>query len=188
MGAKARGPRYRRDGFTPEKKRRWLDSYEKWKTIADACFEAGISDTSFYRHYNKWPDFRRAVDAATDRIVVPLENTAWQRATVGGEEKLYRNGELVQVKVKPSDSMLRLLLQARHPKKYGRLSRGGATRKQIEKRLRKQIEAEIRDRIAAEQPSMEEVQDEVIRRIRAIRDHRQREAGAGGGGEDGGEG
>ena len=148
----------------------------------DACFEAGISDTTFYRHYNKWPDFRRAVDAATDRIVVPLENTAWQRATVGGEEKLYRNGELVEVRVKPSDSMLRLLLQARHPKKYGRLSSGGATRKQIEKRLRKEIEAEMWERLRPR--SLDEVHDSILAKLRAI----ARRRGLIGGGEEGEEG
>jgi hypothetical protein len=56
---------------------------------------------------------------------------------------------VVQIRVKPSDSMMRLMLQASNPKKYGRLSRGGATRGQIERKLRKKIEAEVHAEIEA---------------------------------------
>jgi hypothetical protein len=93
---------------------------------------------------NKDPDFARLCDLARARASRPLETLAWQRATEGTPETVIRGGEVVQIKVKPSDAMMRLLLQASNPKKYGRLSRGGATRRQIEKALRKRIEAEVR--------------------------------------------
>jgi hypothetical protein len=70
--------------------------------------------------------------------------------------------------VKPSDSMMRLLLQAANPKKYGRMSRGGATRRQIEKKLRKTIEAETRERMKRELvASDEEVREALIGALRA---------------------
>ena len=165
------GPRYRRDGFTPEKKKRWLEAYAETKCIADACGAVPVSKKTFYYHYDKWPEFRAQVDAVTARVASEIENVAWLRATVGAEEKIYREGKLVQVRVKPSDSMLRLLLQARNPKKYGRPSRGGETRKQIEKRVRKQILEEM----AARRPSIEDVTEKIIRQVEAIRRHRARE-------------
>lgn len=117
----------------------------------------------------------------------PLENTAWRRAVEGVEEKIWRDGKLVQVKVKPSDAMLRLLLQASNPKKYGRLSRGGETKKQIEKRLRKAIRAELLEKMRP--VPIEQMRDEVIARLAALRRHRlEQGGGSGGGGGEGGEG
>ena len=135
---------WKRDGFTPAKKAKAIEALAKYGNVADAARVAGISDTSFYRHLNKDPDFARLCELARARAAQPLETLAWQRATEGAPETIIRGGEVVQIKVKPSDSLMRLMLQASNPKKYGRLSRGGATRRQIERALRKRIEAEVR--------------------------------------------
>lgn len=135
---------WKRDGFTPAKKAKAIEALGKYGNVTDAARVAGVSDTTFYRHLNKDPDFARLCDLARAKASQPLETLAWQRATEGAPETIIRGGEVVQIKVKPSDSLMRLLLQASNPKKYGRLSRGGATRRQIEKQLRKTIEAEVR--------------------------------------------
>lgn len=135
---------WKRDGFTPAKKAKAIEALGKYGNVADAARVAGVSDTTFYRHLNRDPDFARLCDLARAQASQPLETLAWQRATEGAPEKVIRGGEVVQIKVKPSDSLMRLMLQASNPKKYGRLSRGGATRRQIEKALRKRIEAEVR--------------------------------------------
>jgi hypothetical protein len=142
---------WRRDGFVPAKKAKAVEAMGRYGNVADAARVAGVSDTTFYRHLNKDPDFARLCELARAQASQPLETLAWQRATEGAPETIIRNGEVVQVKVKPSDAVLRLLLQASNPKKYGRLSRGGASRLQIERRLRKAIEAEVRAKIEAEQ-------------------------------------
>lgn len=159
---------WKRDGFTPAKKAKAIEALGKYGNVTDAARVAGISDTTFYRHLNKDPDFARSCEPARERAAKPLETLAWERATEGAPEKVIRNGEVVQIKVKPSDAMLGMLLRASDPKKYGRLSRGGATRKQIEKKLRKTIEAETRERMKRELvASDEEVKEALVKALRA---------------------
>ncbi|HYG48552.1 MAG TPA: hypothetical protein VD846_11505 [Allosphingosinicella sp.] len=159
---------WKRDGFTPEKKARALEALETYGNVSDACRVAGISDTTFYRHLNRDPDFAKLCEMTRAKAARPLETLAWQRATEGTPETIIRNGEVVQIKVKPSDSMMRLLLQAANPKKYGRMSRGGASRRQIEKKLRKTIEAETRERMKSELvASDEEVREALVGALRA---------------------
>lgn len=159
---------WKRDGFTPAKKAKAIQALGKYGNVTDAARVAGISDTTFYRHLNKDPEFARSCDLAREQAAKPLETLAWQRATEGAPEKVIRNGEVVQIKVKPSDSMLGMLLRASDPKKYGRLSRGGATRRQIEKKLRKKIEAETREKMKRELvASDEEVTEALVKALRA---------------------
>jgi hypothetical protein len=159
---------WKRDGFTPAKKAKALEALGKYGNVTDACRVAGISDTTFYRHLNKDPDFERMCQLSREKAAKPLETLAWQRATEGAEEKVIRKGEVVQIKVKPSDAMLGMLLRASDPKKYGRLSRGGATRKQIEKKLRRKIEDETREKMRRELvASDEEVKEALVKALRA---------------------
>jgi hypothetical protein len=166
---------WKRDGFTPAKKAKAIEALGKYGNVADACRVAGVSDTTFYRHLNKDPDFARLCEQERARAARPLETLAWERATEGSRETIIRGGEVVQIRIKPSDSMLRLLLQASDPKKYGRLSRGGATRRQIERKLRKKIEAELRaERARESQVSAKEIFDKLAARLAEIK--REREA------------
>lgn len=159
---------WKRDGSTPARKAKALEALEKYGNVADACRAAGISGTTFYRHLNKDPDFARLCELTRAKAAKPLETLAWQRATEGAPETIIRDGEIVQVKVKPSDSILRLLLQASNPKRFGRLSRGGASRRQIEKKLRKKIEAEARETMRRELvASDEEVREALVKALRA---------------------
>ena len=159
---------WKRDGFTPAKKAKAIAAIGKYGNVTDACRVAGVSDTTFYRHLNKDPDFARSCELAREKAAKPLETLAWERATQGAPEKVIRNGEVVQIKVKPSDAMLGMLLKASDPKKYGRMSRGGATRKQIEKKLRKTIEAETREKMRRELvASNEEVKEALFKALRA---------------------
>jgi hypothetical protein len=148
MAEKGSAPRYRHDGFTPARKALFLEALGQCGCYADACRVAGVSRKTFYYHRDRWADFRGQCEAAIARATVPLETLAWQRAVEGTPEKIIRGGEVVQIRLKPSDSVLRLLLQASNPKKYGRLSRGGPTRREIESQLRKRVENEVRAAIA----------------------------------------
>ena len=164
--------RYRRDGFTGPKRRRFLKTLAKTGCIADAARVAGISTTTVDRWRAKKPHFARACDNAIDMASSHIETLAWERAVTGIEEPVMHHGKLVGTRVKRSDSIFRMLLMASNRKKYGRM--GAVNRKEIEKELRPRIEAELRAKIEAEQVSIEEVRDEVLRRIAAIRKHRER--------------
>ena len=141
----ARGPRWRIDGFTPEKRRVFLAALGKYGTVRDAARVAGVSRTTVDRHRRKWPDFAKACETARLQAAGPLEAIAWERAVNGAEQTIVRKGEVVEVRKKPSDGMLRMLLQSSDPDRFGRT--GGATPRQIEAlkaRLRAEVEAELR--------------------------------------------
>ncbi|HWT12252.1 MAG TPA: hypothetical protein VN231_05830 [Allosphingosinicella sp.] len=159
-------PRERHDGFTAARRRRCLELIGNGHCIAEACYRVGVSTTSFYRHKRKFAAFRRAVETAEARAELPLENTAWERAVVGAEERIYRGGKLVQVRIKPSDAMLRLLLQGRYPNKYGFPSRGGESKKQIEKRLRKEIRRELTAELTPREANLDEVCRALAKRLK----------------------
>jgi hypothetical protein len=136
-----RRPRYRHDGFTPAKRERFFKALKKYRNIADGCAAAPISRKTFRYHYDRFADFADAVDAILELAAAPLEGRAWRRAIMGAEEKIWRKGELVQVKLKPSDAMLKTLLAGADPVKYAPHGRALAA---MAKKLRRQIEKEVR--------------------------------------------
>jgi hypothetical protein len=146
---------YRRDGFTPEKKKICIAALEQYGTIADACRTAKISDTSFYRHHRKDAAFRGQCEAALAKASSQIETLAWERGVTGIEEEVIHYGKVVGKRRKRSDAVFRMILQASNPDKYGRA--GAALRARIEAQLRPEIEARIRAEIDAEMA--EEVAD-----------------------------
>ena len=91
-----------------------------------------------------------------------LEAIAWQRATVGAEERIYRDGKLAFVRVKPSDAMLRLLLQGADPKRYGRA--GLRLQKAAAKKLREELRLEMEEEAnAASEESRRSILDKLER-------------------------
>jgi len=142
----AAGFRRRRDGFTAAKREAFVVALARYGTVSDACRVVGISDTTFRRHEKRDAEFAGRCRKAKREAAGKLETLAWERATVGADETLIRDGAVVQVKRKPSDAMLRLLMQASEPERYG----GTMGRRVDVKALRADIEAELRPKIEAE--------------------------------------
>ena len=136
--------RPRHDGFTPAKQQKFFKALKKTGCIRDACRAAGISKTTVDRWRDKDETFDDKMEATLALASVTLDTIAWKRATEGAEEKIYRDGRLVFTRVKPSDSILRLLMQGADPERYGRTGQQRKPSKHLEKKLRKQIEREIR--------------------------------------------
>lgn len=154
--------RVRHDGFTPARKRKFFKTLRKTGCLSDSARVAGVSRETVRRHRDKWPDFAARVESELAAASGALEAIAWQRATVGAEEKIYRDGELAFVRVKPSDSILRLLLQGANPKKYGRTGRG--LQKAAEKKLREELRWEIQEEAnAASEESRKSILDKLQR-------------------------
>jgi hypothetical protein len=123
----------------------FLAALGRYGTMSDAARVAGVSRNTVNRHRRKWPDFAAACETARLQAAGPLEAIAWERAVNGADQQIIRKGELVEVRRKPSDGMLRMLLQAADPEKFGRT--GGAGPRQIEAlkaQLRAEVEAEMR--------------------------------------------
>jgi hypothetical protein len=156
----AAGFRRRSDGFGAEKREAFVAALARYGTVKDACRVTKVSRTTFYRHEKRDAGFMARCRAAREECGERLEALAWERATVGADETVIRGGEVVQVKRKPSDAMLRLLMQASAPERFGpTMGRGGgpgggeddaALRRRIEAELRPRIEAEMRAKIEAE--------------------------------------
>jgi hypothetical protein len=139
--------RQRHDGFTPKKQRKFFKALKKTGCLSDAARAAGISRNTVRRHRNKWPAFDAKVAAALKTAAGELDAIAWKRATEGAEEKVYREGRLVMTRVKPSDAMLRLLLQGANPAKYGRT--GQLPKAAVMDKLRREVRAELRGKFVA---------------------------------------
>jgi hypothetical protein len=135
--------RQRHDGFTPKKQRKFFKALAKTGCLSDAARKAGISRNTVRRHRLKWPEFEAKVQGAL-MAGTELEAIAWQRAIEGVPEIVIRDGKIAWIKIKPSDAILRLLLQGANPRKYGRTGAG-----QVQGKLpRVATNAEVREALA----------------------------------------
>jgi hypothetical protein len=182
--------RYRHDGFTGPKRRRFLRTLAKTGCIADAARVAGISTTTADRWRAKEPRFARACENAIDMASSHIETLAWERAVTGIEEPVIHYGKLVGTRIRRSDAIFRMLLMASNRKKYGRM--GAVKRKEIEKELRARIKAELRAEIEAEVRKRmlprvatdQEVHDALVKRLTAFGIRVAKEKGEEGKGEE----
>lgn len=133
---------WRHDGFTPKKRRRFCKTLRKTGCISDAARRAGVSTTTISRWRRRDTRFAKACERALEIAAVDLDALAYDRAVHGCEEQVIRDGKVVEIRKKPSDSIFRLLLMASNRKKYGRM--GAVDRKRIERKLRKKIDKEQR--------------------------------------------
>jgi hypothetical protein len=83
----------------------------------------------------------------------------------GIEEPVYAYGKFSHMRVKRSDAIFRMLLIASNPAKYGRM--GPVANKKREEQLRAQILEEMK----LAEPDVEQVREEVLRRLDAIQRH-----------------
>lgn len=167
-------PSERHDAFTEARKRAFLRALAKAGCILDACRAAGIAPRTVYRHQESDPRFAGHVRAALEMAAIPVELLAWQRAVEGVEQPFACGGE-VHVRRRYSDSLLRLLLQATDPKKYG--PHPGFSRKRLRRWERKEMEREIRAELEAKRRprTLDEMRDSILRKLGAIEAHREPE-------------
>ena len=125
---------------------------------------ADVSTNTVRRWRDKDKGFDDRVEAALAIASNGLEAIAFKRATEGGEEKVYRDGKLVMTRVKPSDAMLRLLMQGADAGKYGRT--GQLPKKEVMKELRKQAKAEF---LAKQTVSEEELAEVLMKHLDALK-------------------
>lgn len=145
--AAAAGPRYREDGFTPERRRTFLAALGERGCVRDAAKLAGVSAETVRRHRRLWPDFDADCKAARRRAAKPLAALAYERATVGAVQKIVRDGKVVEERIKPSDALMRMLLQATDPDRFGRPGGHIPDEKiaQLKEKLREEIEEDMQE-------------------------------------------
>ena len=138
--------RQRHDGFTREKRVRFLAEVERSGCIRDGCRAAGISKTTVERWRDKDGEFAAALALKLDLAAVSLERLAFDRAVTGAEEVVMRDGKVAMTRRKPSDAMLRMLLQGADPGKYGRT----AGERQASEAARRRMKDELRPELFKE--------------------------------------
>jgi len=175
------GRRERHDAFNEGRKATFLTALIKTGCLKHAARAAGVSAKTVYNHQDSNPDFAEGVRTALAMSATPIEMIAWRRAVHGVEQEFACGGQ-VHVRRRYSDHLLRLLLQGSNPKKFG--PNPGLRRKRVLRHERKEIERNVRAEIEAEyrgrEPDMQDVQDEILRKIDAVQRHETRKKLAGG--------
>jgi hypothetical protein len=171
--AAARGIRDRIDGFTAEKEAVFLLELERSGCVTDAARVVAISTNTINRHRRFRPAFDAACKAARVKARGPLEAVAYLRAVEGTETTIIRGGKVVEVRRKPSDAMLKTLLAAADPEKYG--NRPRATAEQLEAIRRGMEEAKVEHDAEAHKAVVERL----VRKMYAVKRRMVRAEGYG---------
>ena len=145
--------RARHDAFIPARRATFLKHLVKTGCIADAARLTGVSPRTIYNHQEKDAECARHCELAIRMAGGGIEQVAYERAVTGVPEQFACGGK-VYTRTRYSESLLRLLLQASNPKKYG--PRPGFTRKRLRAWERKEIEKQVRDDIRRKQPTFEQ--------------------------------
>lgn len=85
----------RRDGWTPERQRIFLENFAEGGVIVDACEAAGMSARSVYNLRNRDPLFAAGLRAATLLARPRLADEVHSRAVNGVVERIYKDGIVV---------------------------------------------------------------------------------------------
>src|SRR3546814_7506624 len=105
------GRRGREDGWTAARTRRFLAVLSQSGCVTDAAAVAGMSRKSVNDARRRFDEFDRACSTALARARRGLQAIAYERAVVGREMVVIRDGKEVERRIMPSDAMLGLLIK-----------------------------------------------------------------------------
>lgn len=138
--------RTRRDGWTQQRQRAFCRALADTGSYGQAAAQVGLSREAVRRFRVRSPDFQAQCDRALAEGGTSLEDAAYTRAVEGWAEPVFHGGKLVGHRRRYSDALLRALLQreavaaAEHrPKPWERPTK-----------------------------TLEEIQAEILRRLRAV--------------------
>lgn len=165
-----RGRRARHDGWTAERRARFVALLSEGEGVKEACAAVGLSDTAAYALRRRSPQFAAAWERAlVERMESPIE-AAYRRAIEGWDEPVVFQGQVVAHKRRYSDAALRLLIQ----REDKRLARAEAAAEVIRARETKYYaDPEETNRAILKKLDM-------LEKARALRQAREVEKGAGG--------
>ena len=112
----------RRDGWTVAKQRRFIEVLAETGVVRIAAAAVGMSETSAHRLARR-PDavaFCQAWDAALRMAARPAAAKLYEYALDGMTETVWRDGEIVYRRRRPSEKALIFLLSHLDPVRYGR--------------------------------------------------------------------
>ncbi|WP_420142249.1 hypothetical protein [Sphingomonas sp.] len=117
-------PRRRRDGWTADRQRVFIQTLMETASVTEACGAADVTPQSAYRLRMRRDaaDFNRAWEEALVFASHRLTTLAFERAIHGSPRKIYHKGEVIGEEYVPSDRLLMFLLRHFDRKRYGNLS------------------------------------------------------------------
>ena len=114
-------PRYRHDGWTPERQIAFIEALAECGCVDAACRSVGMGTSSAYQLRNRLgsKSFRQAWDAALDMAVERLSSAAFSRAIHGVTTPIFFKGEQIGERRRYDERLTQFLLRYRDPVRYG---------------------------------------------------------------------
>lgn len=137
--------RLRHDGWTPEKKRLFLERFAECGVFVEACEAAGMSARAAYNLRDRDPLFAAGLDAACVKARAPLADEAYSRARNGVVERIYKDGIVVAERHR-YDNRLTMAVLARLDSRIDRAEEKGARHLALVERWDEYLDALSEDR------------------------------------------
>ncbi|MEO7827315.1 MAG: hypothetical protein ABIR60_09265, partial [Allosphingosinicella sp.] len=137
--------RLRHDGWTPEKKRLFLERFAECGVLVEACEAAGMSARAAYNLRDRDPLFAAGLDAACVKARAPLADEAYSRARNGVVERIYKDGIVVAERHR-YDNRLTMAVLARLDSRIDRAEEKGAPHLALVARWDEYLDAVAEDR------------------------------------------
>jgi hypothetical protein len=164
----------RRNSITPARQRAFIASLAECGIVSQAARGIGASMEALYKLRNKpgAEEFRAAWDAAVDRGVARLEDTALARALQGEERMIISAGQHMGYERRFNDNLVMFFLRNRRGERYAPDWRSIRAGHPLYEKIRQDVMAEIR----AAEPDIEDVRAEILRKVAAMERARARQA------------
>lgn len=138
--------RLRHDGWTPEKKRLFLERFAECGVIVEACEAAGMSARSAYNLCDRDPLFAAGWEAAAVKARRPLADEAYSRSRNGVVERIYKDGVIVAERHR-YDNRLTMAVLARLDSRIDRAEERGESHLKLVARWDDYLDAVGEDRL-----------------------------------------
>lgn len=161
--------RSRRDGWTDERQRAFIEALADTGSVEAACRAVNMSQPGAY-HLRRQPgaeSFRQAWEAALQLGVQRIEDVAMERALHGVEVPVYSYGKLIGQRTVYNDRLLMFMLRNRAPERFteGKARGLNAIGKMELERHRKQWRKEWEEEQAREEAEADQQAGDFIERI-----------------------
>lgn len=135
----------RHDGWTPHKKRLFLERFAECGVLIEACEAVGMSAKSAYNLRDRDPLFAAGLEAACVKARAPLADEAYSRARNGVVERIYKDGIVVAERHR-YDNRLTMSVLARLDSRIDRAEEKGAAHLALVARWDEYLDAVAGDR------------------------------------------
>jgi hypothetical protein len=159
----------RRNSIGPARQRAFVAALAASGIVTQAARAIGASVEALYRLRNRpgAEEFRAAWDAAIDRAVARLEDTALARAIAGEERMVVSRGQVLGTEMRHNENLVMFFLRNRRPERYG-----NSVREQDLKPGHPAYERIRKEVLAEDAQSEEETRASIVRFLEDMRERR----------------